>query len=221
MPELHLISHHLCPYVQRAVIVLAEKAIPHERTYIDLANKPDWFAQMSPLGRVPLLQASDAIVFESQVIAEYLDEITQGSLHPAHPLEKARHRAWIEFGSETLNAIGAFYNAKDASVFAKKQTVLRGKFERIELEIAGPFFAGEMFHMIDGVWGTVFRYLDVFDRVADFGLLENLEKTNTWRNAVSVRPSVVKAPPAGYPERLEQFLRNRKSHISMLMADAA
>ncbi len=221
MSNFHLISHHLCPYVQRAVIVLTEKGVPHDRTYIDLADKPDWFVEMSPLGRVPVLRVGDAVVFESQVIAEYLDEITPGSLHPADPLEKARHRAWIEFGSETLNAIGAFYNAKNAQALAEKQAALRGKFERIEQEIAGPFFAGDTFHMIDGVWGTVFRYLGVFDGIADFGLLEKLERSITWRIAVSRRRSVIKAPPAGYPERLEQFLRDRRSLISTLMADAA
>lgn len=93
MQDFHLISHDLCPYVQRAVIVLTEKQIAHRRSYIDLANKPDWFARLSPLGRVPVLETGGAVVFESQVIAEYLDEITAGTLHPTDPLEKARHRS--------------------------------------------------------------------------------------------------------------------------------
>jgi hypothetical protein len=38
-----LVSHHLCPYVQRAAIALAEKAVLFERAYIDLADKPAWF----------------------------------------------------------------------------------------------------------------------------------------------------------------------------------
>lgn len=221
MSSLHLTSHHLCPYVQRAAIILTEKEIPHERTYIDLANKPDWFVKLSPLGRVPVLRAGEAVVFESQVIAEYLDEVTPGSMHPADPLEKARHRSWIEFGSETLNAIGAFYNAKDSKTFEEKRLALRGKFERIEQEIVGPFFDGETFHMIDGVWGTIYRYFDVFDRIANFGVIADLKKTNAWRKNVSSRPSVAQAPPEGYPERLEQFLRNRQSYISSLMSEAA
>ena len=221
MDDLHLISHHLCPYVQRAVIVLTEKRIPHRRTYVDLADKPEWFGKLSPLGRVPVLKTSEAVVFESQVIAEYLDEVTPQSLHPADPLEKARHRSWIEFGSETLNAIGAFYSAGDPATFEEKRLALRGKFERIEREVAKPFFGGERFHMIDGVWGTIFRYLDVFDRIADFGVMTDMKNTNAWRAAVSARPSVAKAPPDGYTERLEQFLHDRKSHISTLMREAA
>jgi len=216
-PNLHLISHHLCPYVQRAVILLTEKDIAHKRTYIDLANKPDWFLPLSPLGRVPILQMGETVLFESQVIAEYLDETTPGSLHPGDPLEKARHRSWIEYGSETLNSISGFYNASDEALFDEKRQALRRKFERIDQEIAGVFFAGSDFYMIDGVWGTIFRYLDVFDEIADFELLNGLDKTNTWRENVSSRPSVISAPPEGYAERLNLFLINRNSHLSSLI----
>ena len=41
--KLVLVSHHLCPYVQRAAISLTEKGVPFERRNVDLANKPDWF----------------------------------------------------------------------------------------------------------------------------------------------------------------------------------
>lgn len=218
MNDFHLISHHLCPYVQRAVIVLSEKAIEHQRTYIDLSDKPDWFAKTSPLGRVPILKTQQTVLFESQVIAEYLDEITQGSLHPEDALTKAHHRSWIEFGSETLGEIGGFYNAKDSAGFEQKRKQLRQKFERINGEVKGPFFEGDRFHMIDGVWATIFRYFDVFDNIADFEIFTGLSKVKHWRQRVSQRKSVIQAPPEGYNKRLEFFLQNKNSHISKLMA---
>ncbi|USG60558.1 glutathione S-transferase family protein [Sneathiella marina] len=217
MSDLQLISHPLCPYVQRAVIVLTEKNMDHQRTYIDLADKPDWFAPISPLGRVPILKTAGTVLFESQVIAEYLDEITPLSLHPEDPLQKARHRSWIEFGSETLGAIAGFYTAKDAAAFDKKRQALREKFARIEPEITGPFFDGNRFHLIDGVWGPLFRYLDSFDDIADFGFLQDLKKTTAWRSLLSTRPSIVTAVPDGYPARLKTFLKNRNSYLSGLM----
>jgi len=54
-----LISHKLCPYVQRAVIALTEKGVAFERIDVDLANKPDWFLRLSPLGKTPVLQVGD------------------------------------------------------------------------------------------------------------------------------------------------------------------
>jgi glutathione S-transferase len=86
---LKLISHKLCPYVQRAVIALTEKGASFERVDIDLANKPDWFLGISPLGKTPVLQVGDSAIFESAVILEYLEETQPKPLHPADALHRA------------------------------------------------------------------------------------------------------------------------------------
>ena len=93
--ELRLISHKLCPYVQRAVIALTEKGVAFERIDIDLANKPGWFLAISPLGKTPVLGVGDTAIFESAVILEYLEETQPKPLHPADALARAEHRAWI------------------------------------------------------------------------------------------------------------------------------
>jgi glutathione S-transferase len=142
--ELTLISHPLCPYVQRAAIALAEKGVAYERIDIDLACKPDWFLALSPLGKTPVLKVGDRALFESSAILEYLDEIHRPRLHPGDPLTRAEHRAWIEFGSSVLNDIAGFYVAPDPETFAAKAQVLTGKFGRMEQVLGdGPYFAGE------------------------------------------------------------------------------
>ena len=113
MPSYTLVSHHLCPYVQRAAIALAERNVPFRRETIDLANKPDWFKAISPLGKVPLLKVGDNVIFESAVIVEYLEETQPNPLHPADPLKRAQHRAWMEFGSAILADLWGFYTAAD------------------------------------------------------------------------------------------------------------
>src|SRR6201996_9706173 len=99
---LRLVSHKLCPYVQRAVIALTEKGVAFERIDIDLADKPEWFLKLSPLGKTPVLLVGDHAIFESAVILEYLEETEPRPLHPADPLQRAEHRAWIELGSAVL-----------------------------------------------------------------------------------------------------------------------
>ena len=106
--KLTLISHKLCPYVQRAVIALNEKGVAFERIDIDLANKPDWFLKLSPLGKVPVLivrsEDGEVALFESNVICEYIEETQTGAkLHPQDALQRAQHRAWMEFGSTILS----------------------------------------------------------------------------------------------------------------------
>lgn len=75
MAQLTLVSHHLCPYVQRAAISLMEKGLSFERVTIDLADKPAWFKAISPLGKVPLLRVNEdgdeTVIFESAVILEF------------------------------------------------------------------------------------------------------------------------------------------------------
>lgn len=215
---LHLISHPLCPYVQRAAIALTEKGVPFDRTDIDLARKPDWFLRLSPLGKTPVLVVDGTPIFESAVILEYLEETEANPLHPAAPLDRARHRAWIEFGSAILNDIAGFYAAPDAPAFTGKVAALHAKFARIEAELGpGPWFGGAAFGLVDAVFGPVFRYFDSFDRIADFGILTGLPKVTAWRKHLAARPSVAGAVSPDYPDRLRRFLHARGSHLSTLM----
>src|SRR3954468_11751487 len=150
--KLKLISHKLCPYVQRAVIALTEKGVAFERIDIELANKPDWFLAISPLGKTPVLQVGDKAIFESAVILEYLEETQPKPLHPANPLARAEHRGWIEFGSAVLNDIAGFYAVPDEATFAAKTAQLEARFARLETRVAAaPWFDGAEFSLVDAV----------------------------------------------------------------------
>ena len=215
---LRLISHPLCPYVQRAAIVLAEKAVPFERVTIDLAAKPAWFMALSPLGKTPVLQVGNRALFESAVILEYLEEVYPPALHPSDPLSRADHRAWMVMGSVILDDIAGLYSAPDAATFEAKRVRLVERFGRIEARlIAEPWFGGPAFSLVDAVHGPVFRYLDAFDRIVDLGLLAGRPKLNRWRLALRDRPSIQTAVAADYPERLMAFLTGRGSYLSGLI----
>jgi glutathione S-transferase len=219
MPKhLRLISHKLCPYVQRAVIVATEKGIDFERIDIDLTSKPDWFLDISPTGKVPLLEVTEAdgskhIIFESAVIAEYLDEIGEGRLLPADPLARARERAWVEYGAQALADLYRLYTAADEAGFADERRQVEAKLERLEREIAGPWFSGERFGLVDAAFGPVFRYFDVFDRRLGLPLIERPAKVGAWSEALAKRPSVRAAVADDYAERLIDFVVRKNSYL--------
>ncbi|RWF75468.1 MAG: glutathione S-transferase family protein [Mesorhizobium sp.] len=223
--KLVLVSHHLCPYVQRAAISLAEKDVPFERLTIDLANKPAWFKAISPLGKVPLLRVQqngeETAIFESAVILEFLEETLANPLHPADPLARARHRAWIEFGSAILNAIGRLYSAPTEAALLAESQGLSAMFDRLEIELAagraGPWFAGQRFSLVDAVYGPIFRYLDAFDRIDDFRILNGKSLVEAWRKELRERKSVKNAVAPDYPQRLHAFLQAKGSHLSKLI----
>jgi glutathione S-transferase len=216
---LTLISHALCPYVQRAAIVLSEKGVEFERTDIDLSNKPAWFLKISPLGKTPVLLVDGEPIFESAVICEYLDETESPRLHPGNALDRARHRGWIEFGSVILNTIWGFYTAADEKELAVRTADLRARFRQVEGILGtGPYFASERFSIVDAVFGPVFRYFDVFDTIDNFGVFDDAPRLRAWRQALAQRDSVKRAVRPDYPELLRVFLRERESALSRRMA---
>lgn len=221
-PPLVLVSHTLCPYVQRVAIVLAEKGLAFKRRDIDLAHKPDWFTRISPLGKTPVLLVNGEPIFESAAICEFLDETVGPRLHPDVALERARHRAWMAFGSSLLSTIGAFYNAKDTEGLTAQAAQIRLHLQQLEAALgAGPYFGGDRFSLVDVVFGPVFRYFDVFDALQDFGFFEGLIRVPAWRARLAERPSVRGAAHARYTAVLREFLRDRGSALSRLAQEGS
>lgn len=225
MHNLELISNTLCPYTQRVAIQLAEKGLEARRTYIDLAAKPDWFMQLSPQGKVPVLRVGDTAVFETSVICEYIEETAadRTPLWPTQALDRARHRAWAEFASAVIADVFGFYMAPDAASFERKRAELAARFARLEGPLttgAGPYFGGARFGLVDAAFAPVFRLLDSFDRLADFRLLQGLPATAAYRQQLAQRPSVRAAVVPDYSQVFLRYLAGRGSHMAGLAATA-
>jgi glutathione S-transferase len=221
-----LVSSPLCPYVQRASIALHEKGVPFDRITIDLDNRPAWFDVLSPLGKVPLLIIDDnlngrEVIFESAVILEYLEETLPHRLHPTDPLQRARHRSWIEFGSSLLADIWAVETTSDLAVFDTRLKALRLKFERLESELDKPrYFAGASFSLVDAVFAPVFRYFDTFERIADLHVFDGLAKVKAWRRALAERASVRNAVAPNYGDLLYAFIQKKNGVLAGLAQPA-
>lgn len=220
--QLKLISHKLCPYVQRAAIALTEKGVPFERVDIDLDDKPDWFLKLSPLGKTPVLVASGRAIFESAVILEFLEETQPNPLHPRDPLTRAEHRGWIEFNSAVLADIWGLEIATDEATFAAKAKQLEHRLALLEQRLAGaPWFDGEKFSLVDAVFGPAFRYFDVIDEIGDFGVFAGKPKIVQWRKNLAARASIRSAVSADYPALLRAFLKKKGAYLSQLEARKA
>ena len=185
--SLHLISFKTCPFVQRAVITLKHKNIDFDITYIDLADPPDWFLEMSPLAKVPVLKVDDEILFESAVINEYLDEITGGELQPREPLARAKNRAWIEFASDMLGNLYMMKMSKDEASYNKYRDLLVSQLRRIENRLGdGPWFNGEQFTLADTAFAPLFRQNSVAGgklSVIDAG---SMPKVSAWAERLQI-----------------------------------
>ncbi|WP_430253167.1 glutathione S-transferase family protein [Neorhizobium sp. DAR64872/K0K18] len=188
---------------------------------IDLASKPKWFLQLSPTGKVPLLQIShhgeaDEVLFESMAICEYLEETQGGTkLYSTDPLARAKQRAWIEFGSATLSDAWQFISAKDDATAERQRTGFRKRLETLERVLTRqPWFDGETFGMVDVVFAPIFRYFDTLNSSASEPIFSDLELVMAWRASLRARGSVSAAVKGDYAERLRTQLRQHEAILA-------
>lgn len=221
-PDLTLISHPLCPFVQRSAIVLLEKNVSFERVNVDLSAKPEWFLALSPTGKVPLLSVRQAngenvIIFESMVICEYLNETQDGdSMYADDPLERARQRAWIEFSTSTLGNAWQYLNATVQAIADSKRTAFREQLERIESELSsGPYFSGTKFSMVDAVYAPIFRYFSIIDESVSEAIFEGLPRVSAWKAALAERVSVKGGVSSNYAELFQDHLRQQSAILAV------
>jgi len=217
---LELISFKLCPFVQRAVIVLKKKNIDFDITYIDLGNPPEWFKEVSPLGQVPVLKVDGEVLFESSVIQEYVDEITLPSLQPTDPLVKAKNRAWISFGGEILMALHPMVTHKDEAVSNEKRGVVLQKLQQLEaVHSGGVYFNGEEFTMIDAAYAPMFMRMDFIKNLTGIDLLSETPKLAKWAENLlaleCVKASVVPELPMMY----KGMVKHMDGYLATLLAD--
>lgn len=214
-PNLKLISFTLCPYVQRAMIVLNEKNISFDIEYIDLSAPPAEFYDISPLEKVPVLLVDETPLFESMVICDYLDEITENSLYPSDAFNKAQNRSWIEFGNDILNTTFNFLHENDPKKFNHLKETLVDRFEILEEQMTeGEYYNGTDFSMIDAVYAPIFRYQQQISQHKDYEIFEDAPMVMAWGERLLKRPSVINSIPDTYQEDMDNYFKNLDSIFS-------
>ncbi len=212
--QLELISTRRCPFVQRSVITLNHKGIEHQMTFIDLDDPPDWFHDISPFGKVPLLRVdNDAVIFESAVINEFLDDITPGQLHPADPLQRAINKSWIEFGGSCCSLTFQIMVAPDQQSFASQVAELSANLGRVEAVLGdGPFFNGSEFALIDAAYAPIFIRLDIFRDLLDLHITDALPKVHDWQENLLALPEVQAARVPELADLFRQLISSRNAY---------
>lgn len=219
--RLKLVSFDICPYVERSRIVLLEKGLPHDVELIDLKNKPAWFLEISPMGRVPVLLVDDRPVFESMVINELVNELEpEPPLFPVDPVARAQGRGWVVFANDVIMPGGgaamlALAGGAQGDAVARPLATLRealGKLERHLAQGAGPFFLGRDFSLVDASYAPFlrrWRLAEGWGGGAAAGLLASFPRVAAWAGALRARPSVVAAEPPELDEKSRRFYAER------------
>jgi glutathione S-transferase len=197
MYGLKLYTFKLCPFAHRVRIALAEKGLVYERVEIDLKNKPKDFADISPLGRVPLLMHGGNKIWESAVILEYLEEaFPEVALMPKDAAGRAKVRLWIDFANSRLFA------ATHRLIFTTDEVVRQQLIAEMVEDVLyleqegmgkskGPYLLGEQFTLADVVLYPWFEQVSTLEKFSAFKMPEDAAGIRAWQKAVGARPAVM------------------------------
>ena len=218
--KLELISFKLCPFVQRAIIILKKQKIDYDITFINPMDPPDWFKVISPTGQVPLLKADDEVIFESSVISEFANDISENDLHPIDAIQKAKNRAWIEFSSKMFDDLFNLVTG-DKETYAKAKESLFEKFAKVEaVKGTGTFFNGADFAMIDAAFAPIFMRLSWINEFTDNALSFNeFSNLSAWSEAILAVDEVKGSVSEGIDDVYYSNIEAREGYLSTLLVD--
>ncbi|MEK6594268.1 MAG: glutathione S-transferase family protein [Pseudomonadota bacterium] len=219
-----LCSFKTCPWVQRAAIVLQAKQVPYDITYIDRDKRPDWFLAVSPHSKVPVLMIDgrDAL-FESNAIAEYLDETAAPRLHPGDALARARNRAWTDYVSTFAGAISTTAYADTEQEFAVRKDKIAVPFSKLDEELAkrgnaGPYFNGAKFSLVDAAYAPFLQRYTFMERLQPLGIIAKFPHLAAWRDALLATPAVQASTVADIEDVWRENLITRKRWLAKLVS---
>jgi glutathione S-transferase len=222
MAKYLLVSFKTCPWVQRAAIVLREKKVDFEFRHIEPDNRPDWFLAISPHKKVPVLRVDDAVsLFESNAIAEYLDETIQPRLHPADAVARAVNRAWTDYVPTFAEGVTGCAYADSEADYRKAVEKIAVPFERLEQALAkqgsGPYFNGAGYSLVDAAYAPFLQRYFFLDRIKPLGHIEKYPRLKAWATALLARPSTHSFPAAEFEAMYRANVKRRNKWVSQFI----
>ena len=191
-----LYSGTTCPYSHRCRFVLFEKGMDFEIRDVDLYNKPEDISVMNPYGQVPILVERDLILYESNIINEYIDErFPHPQLMPGDPVARARVRLFLfNFEKELFTHVNTLENRSGGKPTDKELDKARSQI-RDRLTQLAPIFQknrymlGDDFSMLDVAIAPLLWRLDYYG----IELSKNAAPLLKYAERIFSRPAYIEA----------------------------
>jgi glutathione S-transferase len=203
------------------------KGVEFEVTFINLREKPDWFLEISPHGKVPVLKVDDEVLFESNAIAEFLDETVPPRLHPEDPVQRARNRAWTDYVPTFSSALSGVYYTKTREDMEAGLANAPVAVDRLEKAIAGqrgndgPYFNGPDLSLVDAAYAPFLQRFLIADGFLNTSLLDGFPLVRAWTDALLSNEIVTGAVAPNFLEEFYGNLRRREFYVATLIDASA
>ena len=213
-----VVSFKICPFVQRVTALLELKGVDYDIEYIDLSNKPQWFLDISPNGQVPVLITDhERVLFESEAIVEYLDEVVGEPVFSADPIEKAQERAWSYLASKHYLVQCTAQRSADKATLAERAEKLGQAFAKIETQLGdAPFIGGEQMSMVDIAWTTLLHRTALIARRSGYDFLEKYSRAQAWRGSVMATGIPQASVSEDFEDKFSAFYLTESTYLGQL-----
>ncbi|NER34480.1 MAG: glutathione S-transferase family protein [Oscillatoria sp. SIO1A7] len=216
-----IVSFKICPFVQRVTAILQAKGVDYDIEYIDLSNKPQWFLDISPNGQVPILVTDDdSILFESDAIVEYLDEVAGTPISSENPVKKAQDRAWSYLASKNYLVQCSAQRSPDAKTLEERATKLSKAFGKIEARLGeGQYADGDRIGMIDIAWLPLLHRASIVERQSGYDFLGDFPKVKRWQQNLLATGIPEKSVSEDFKDRFNAFYLAESTYLGQLAKD--
>ena len=207
------------------MILLRAKNVDFDVTYIDLTDKPDWFLEISPHGKVPVLSVDGEPLFESNAIAEYLEDVVEPKCHPADTFKRARNRAWTDFVPDFSKGINIYYT-KTREEMDEKVAGMSAFLQKLEDAIAkerdneGPYFNGTEICLVDASYAPFLQRFLLIEQFVQTGILEKYPLVRAWAEDLLQNDVVIGSVHETFEEVFFNNLRTRGWYVGTLLGES-
>ena len=214
-----LISMKLCPYVQQVRMLLEFKQASYDVEHIEANHRPQWLMDASPDGgEVPAL-VTDAgdVLFQSDSIVEYLDEVLEEPLLPSDPLKRAKDKAWARLASDNYLTQCATQRSPDEATLNERLEDLNPIFSAMEKQVTtGPYFHEKTLSMVDLSWLPLLHRTALIEQHAGYDFLAEYPKLEQWREALLSTSLANQSVPDEFEEIFTDFYLNEETYLGRL-----
>jgi glutathione S-transferase len=209
--EIRIITHPLCPHGQRLRLVLLRKGlmqgVDFVMTYLDLAELPGWFHEVSPAGKMPVVSVDGDHLFDVDAASELLDEVTAGRMHPRRPLTRAHHRQAARKAGVALDALKQIFTAKSDDGIEQGCATLFESLAPLEAQLHtdSPAWDGERFGHVDAAYAPVFSLALFYPWLRSHHGWRAMPTVRAWGEALVASSDVLESRCPNYDGEFVHF----------------
>lgn len=215
--EASFYANKICPYCQRVQILLVDAGIAYDRTEVDFTVSSSWLANLTPIGKIPILVDGEYVIFGSGVILEYLNESCGNRYLPQNIKERAVVRSWCTVVDRIHDDICTYFSTKTESEFDVVWKRVCEQLTRLVESSESYAFSGKNITILGIYVSPLFVLLQTLSECArDF--FPPASSTAQLSHRLLNNPAVILTNDVYYRSRLLRFLLSADSHFARVAA---